>query len=448
LLKLNTPPAAVRGLRGRLIAERAFIGSYLQVFGGQVTLSIFNFALNLLMIRALPAAGYGIFAFAIVLGWLATFVNGALVTMPFLIHVAATKEPSAKNALEKRLFGLNLIIAEVTFILALLCGGIETRADGPERLLLICLLAAYVVAFMQRQHSRGVAYARQRVSVASAGDLGVALLGSAMLLAVWFTAGALPLELILATLTASNFSIYFMELGALKAPYVVAPRWEHIRHYRELWVETRWSLLGSVTTFAQSQAHSLIVTLGAGPQAFAPLAAAQVLIAPFGIAANALQNTIISKLAIAGLTENDTSNKRIVAFATAMLCCFVLAIAAAVYGLWEWIWTFLYAQKYSAYPMGWLVAGFFGVALVRALYTAPSCLFMAVRQFKVLALMSVLGGLISLASVALIVALAPFPWAILGILLGELCFLIYLTKLTLKRFVMHDAPADLELGSS
>lgn len=425
-------PAGRRRVFARLTRHRALIVSYLQAFSGQLGLSLFNFSLNVFLVRVLPPQEYGIFAFALVAGQVAMYVNGALVAAPLMVHAPACEPPAARQELETRLFALNTLIAVATFGCAFAYAVMHYGGTEAGGLWVVTAFALFVLSFMQRHLTRCAAYARQRPAIACAGDLGVVALGCLLLLAGWAVTGGLGVAFVLAVLATANACMSAVEMHRLGLR-PMAPSGARIRGYGSLWLETRWALLGSTTTFVQSQAHSVIVSTAAGPAAFAPLAAGQVVIAPVGIAMFALQNAMVSRLSIAVSRSDRAAIRLIAVFMTLTLLAMVAGIGVVAFALWDLIWDALFAAKYSAYPMGWLVFGFWCVGFVRALYTAPSCLLVALREFRSLALASVFGGAVSLVSVAVILQLAPFYWTVAGVFLGELGFLIALIVLILGK---------------
>jgi O-antigen/teichoic acid export membrane protein len=425
-------PAGQQRIWARLARHRALIVSYLQAFSGQLGLSLFNFCLNVFLVRVLPPKEYGIFAFALVAGQVAMYVNGALVAAPLMVHAPACEPPAARLELETRLYALNTLIAVATFGVAFANGVVQYGEAGPGGLGVITAFALYVLTFMQRHLTRCAAYARQQPAIACVGDLGIIALGSLLLLAGWTVTGGFSVAFVLTVLATANACMSAVEMRRLGLR-PMAPSRARIRGYGSLWLETRWALLGSTTTFVQSQAHSVIVSTAAGPAAFAPLAAGQVVIAPVGIAIFALQNAMVSRLSIAVSRSDRAAIRLIAVFMTLTLLAMVAGIGVLAFALWDFIWEALFQAKYSAYPMGWLVFGFWCVGLVRALYAAPSCLLVALREFKSLALASLFGGGVSLISVGVILLVAPFYWTAAGVLLGEMSFLVVLMALVAGR---------------
>ena len=168
-------PASQQRVWARLARHRALIVSYLQAFSGQLGLSLFNFCLNIFLVRTLPPQEYGIFAFALVAGQVAMYVNGALVAAPLMVHAPACEPPAARLELEARLYALNTLIAVATFGFAFayaIAQYGETQAGGGW---VVIAFAFYVLTFMQRHLTRCAAYARQQPGIACATNVVVCI---------------------------------------------------------------------------------------------------------------------------------------------------------------------------------------------------------------------------------------------------------------------------------
>src|ERR1700733_5525951 len=74
----------------------------------QAALSIFGFALNICLLRALSATDYGIVSLWMTMALFAISIQGALVTGPLNIHVIAA-EPEAARRLESAIATVNLL---------------------------------------------------------------------------------------------------------------------------------------------------------------------------------------------------------------------------------------------------------------------------------------------------------------------------------------------------
>src|SRR5689334_14047363 len=95
-------------LRSRLAALR---GRYRYGVAAldQIALSVFGFALNLVLVRALSATDYGIVSLWMAMALLAVSVQNALVSAPLNIHVNAAPDPVSARRLTASLVVVNLL---------------------------------------------------------------------------------------------------------------------------------------------------------------------------------------------------------------------------------------------------------------------------------------------------------------------------------------------------
>src|ERR1700733_6223142 len=84
----------------------------------QASLSVFGFALNLCLLRALSATDYGIVSLWMTMAPLAISVQAALVNGPLNIHPPGTTEPAAARRLEAALATVNLLAVLATAAIA------------------------------------------------------------------------------------------------------------------------------------------------------------------------------------------------------------------------------------------------------------------------------------------------------------------------------------------
>jgi len=111
----------------------------------------------------------------------------------------------------------------------------------------------------------------------------------------------------------------------------------------------------------------------------------------------------------------------------------VLAMGVVLWFLWPYIHELLYAKQYADQPMGLIVCLWFAITLFAAIYNAPSAALQAMRDFKVLAMASVYGAVISGILVTLFLFYINPESTLLGILAAECFMAVYLTIVMLKR---------------
>src|SRR4026208_1266664 len=73
----------------------------------QIALSVFGFALNLVLVRALSATEYGIVSLWMAMALLAIGIQNALVSAPLNVHVNAAPDPVSARRLGEALAVVN-----------------------------------------------------------------------------------------------------------------------------------------------------------------------------------------------------------------------------------------------------------------------------------------------------------------------------------------------------
>lgn len=358
-----------------------------KAIGGQALVSIFHFSINLLLLPLLSPHNYGIFALSFVLAMFAAAINNALISTPLSIYTPILKDGAERQAQEALFNALNTF-----FTIAVLTAGFFAALS--EQLIALPV-ALFVASYATRQFSRSFAYARLKAAIPARADtLYVVVSASGCVLAA-YTQGSAALSAILLALALGNTAASVLEFYLLRDAWRLPKRWSALKHYLQLWPQTRWALIGAITTLLMGQAHSLIVSSSHGPSAFAPLAAGGVLFGPVRVALTTWQNLSKPQMAI------DLDARRFAAVSQSIKRTTVLmaaALSVAALGLlvfWPWIQQALYAQKYAAEPMGLIVALWTVITLFVTVNSPISAALQALADFKVLAYASIFGALIS-----------------------------------------------------
>src|SRR5579884_2411146 len=83
---------------------------YVVAAADQIGLSLFNFALNFCLLRALSASEFGTVSLWMAVVLLAVGVQGAMVAMPLSVQVAAAPDADSRRRLEEALASVNLLL--------------------------------------------------------------------------------------------------------------------------------------------------------------------------------------------------------------------------------------------------------------------------------------------------------------------------------------------------
>jgi len=410
-----------------------FISSrYILSVGAQALMSGFHFGITFYLVRSVPQYDYGIYAFAFVLAMFSGAINNALISTPLTVYSPVLKEPVERLEQEAMFSTLNLLLF-VCLVIAGVVYGFLAETATPITL----SVTAFVAIYAARQFSRSFGYARFKPLVTATGDVVYVVVGILFLVAIVLSSAGdeakngLVAKFLLA-LTAATIVAMFVERwrlhGAGRGWLVLAS----IKNYGHIWEQSRWALVGALTTLFLSQAHSLIVVGTFGPKAFAPLAAGMVLFGPVRIALMTWQNMVKPEIALALSENRGDAVKTQVRNAVILMGIAVLVLGACLLAGWPYLKHILYASEYADQPMGYIVSIWFAITLFAALYNAPSAALQAMRDFRVLASASIYGAVISGVLVTLLLYFVNPESTLLGILAAEIFMALFLTRVMLN----------------
>jgi len=378
-----------------------------------------QFLLSLVLLRHVDPAGFGRFSFLLIASQLGSAVWSALFLAP-LPQVLSTTAADAQAVPVRAMISANLC----GVLLALLPLALVARSVG-EDWGAVALFVGYAALALMRGFARALGYARAQQRRVSASDLlysVVLLIGTALLFGgtVRGTGGAYAVFLVATGAGLIAFGPTFL------AEQVSGFGLAHLRSYRGIWrAHGRWSLLGVVTSEATGNAHAYLVTGFLGAGAFAPLAAAAILIRPITVVSNALIEFERSRIARAlGAGDPNEARRAVLLFRVILLLSWIATAAAAAALLW-FDPRLIYPAQYHIHVLAIGAALWMATALLRVLRVPESALLQAGGAFRPLALASLWSAFVSVAAVAVLLLVAPPLWSIAGIALGDaMCALL------------------------
>ncbi len=396
--------------------------------GAQALVSGFHFALNLVLLRMVTPYDYGVFAFAFVLAMFASAVNNALISTPLTVYTPVIKDDKKRKTQEAMFSTLNLALFCV-LILTGIAASLWQGMDGSIGL----GVTVFVAIYSARHYSRSVGYARMRPLVTASGDTTYVMSGIILMAILVWHFDKLPIGHVLLALSGANLVAMLVERLRVHGRH---HRWfnlSSIGSYREVWVQSRWALAGSLTTLFLAQAHSLIITSTNGPLAYAPLAAGFVLFGPVRVALMTWQNMVKPELAVALANDQRLAVRNQIKKTSIFMAGAVVALGVALLVAWPWIHEFLYSRQYADEPMAWIVTVWFVVTFFAALYNAPAAALQAMRDFRILAMASIYGAILSGVLVSATLYLFKPETTLFGILAAEVFMALYLTRILYAR---------------
>lgn len=412
----------VQSLQGQVLA-RMLNSKYTISVGAQALVSGFHFVLNLVLLRVMSQYDYGVFAYAFVLGMFAQAINNALISTPLTVYTPIIKEPDERLRQEWMLGSANLILFSVLIIT-----GLAYAAFSPQPWETSIGVTLFVAIYSARHFSRSFGYARLRPLVTATGDICYVACGAIMVAAIVLYAGNISVGLVLITLAFANLLAMVVERSFLHGSTTFRFTLASLTNYPMIWEQSRWALVGALTTLFMGQAHSLIITGTYGPSSFAPLAAGFVLFGPVRVALMTWQNMVKPEIAVA-LSEHRVGDvRRQIRRTSILMGTGVIAMGGMLYLFWPTIYALLYAQKYADEPMGLIVCIWAMVTFFAAIYNAPSAGLQALRDFRILAYASVYAAVISIAGVTFALLRYNPESTLYAILIAELFMAVFLLR--------------------
>jgi len=369
---------------------KLFSSRYALSLCAQALVSGFHFGLNLYLVRSVSLYDYGVFAFAFVLAMFAAAINNALISTPLTVYTPIIKDAEERTNQEAMYSTLNLLL----FGLLVLAGFAYTWASDihTDTALAVTL---FVAVYSARQYSRSFGYSRLRPLVTATGDIVYVVASIAIITTLHFTQSDIPVSYFLLALAAGNLFAMLVERLRLHGS---GKRWltfANLRQYASVWTQSRWALIGALTTLFLAQAHSVIITATNGPDAYAPLAAGFVLFGPVRVALLTWQNMVKPELALALADNEQNAVLSHIKRTSVLMAAAVVAMAICLAIAWPWIHQLLYAKKYADQPMAFIVAMWSIGTFFAALYNAPCAALQAMRDFKALAWASIFAAIVS-----------------------------------------------------
>jgi len=382
------------------------------MIGGEAMQSGFHFALNLALLHMLSAQGYGLFALAMVMGGVGLSYIRSLTAVPASIWMSKSTNRAGVDAHDVA-FGtaalvVALLMAAGTAILMHLLGDPSGIAAG-----------CFVGAWSLRSHMRTAFFTRRQQVVVSISDAAFTIAGIVLAgLAIWFARDVL--QTVFYALAAANLFGIFVLVRLAGRRVRVSFRMPTRRRYTKLWRQLCWSAFSATTTNIQGQCLALLVAGIAGPAAYAPLAAVLVLFAPLRIISLAFVNMTQPELAKL-MQANET--RRV--WAQAKIWSLVMGLGGLAYGCAiMFVLPMIKSQALQDASVGFI--GLFVIAnfVPIMLYIMPRIVLEIFGDFRIVAFITMGGAIVGLALIAILLAVASPPWALLGSAVSETFVLV------------------------
>ncbi len=424
---LAHPLTPSRLRKGEQEAGLRKLGSIFGRFGlaslSSAIVSVSHLAVQLFSIHHLGTAAIGTLAFLLVIIQFGYGLSNALVSTPYTISV--NQDDRADSRSFDFFFPVNLLLAASQ---GLICAGIAWATASPAAAAMFGLAGALSLI---RWFGRSNAYAHHRPARAARSDLAYAGTIVVGLLAASRT-GANLASIGAMLVVASLAGLLPFGIAYVRRHFIMRPT-RALSAYRPVWREqSGWTLVGVLSTEATSNAHSYIVTLLAGPAAFAPVAVGMLFFRPVNVCITALtqlERPRMTRAVARGDYGAAIKSERIFMGALIFLWGGTCVLAALV--------LFAFPQLILKPTLDWqLVAIAVGLcallSLVQCVQTPMSVMTQARKAFRPLAHQSLRSCGVGIVAVTLLtLAVAPI-FSIAGVVLSQLVMMLGIWQLDRK----------------
>ncbi|HXP03528.1 MAG TPA: hypothetical protein VN808_05365 [Stellaceae bacterium] len=399
----------------------------------QAALSVFGFALNICLLRALSATDYGIVSLWMTMALFAVSVQGALVTGPLNIYLPGAEDPAAARRLGSAIATVNLLaVAAMAAIagVANLLGGAEWASHDPLTMIAIPL---FIAAGMYREYYRSITFSRHDMTMLLWVDgpylaVTTACLGAMVMWPQRFAdLAAAFLAMTIGCLVSQLCGRARGANGPDRAERrLFSDGW--IGAYRRISREVAWSLTGVFANHVQSRSYVYLATSLAGVASLATINAIGVLFRPVSVLVNAWGASALPHLAAALANGRIGEFDRTMAKALAGAAIASVAIGVGLWFAWPPIEHYLLGGKYSDgifLLLPWAAAS--GASVLRYVGSVGLT---AAREFKFLAKTQMICGALAAGSTAGFILWQGYTGAMWGIAIGNgVCFVWGLERL-------------------
>ena len=207
--------------------------------------------------------------------------------------------------------------------------------------------------------------------------------------------------------------------------------------FMECWIGGRWALITSIVHFLRTQAHTIVVTVSAGPVGVAYLSAARLLVTPAVMLTPALGQVFMPRLAStrAQRPEKVISMALIITsilFGVSLLYSTMLLLSIG------YIAPLLLGASYAG-TIYWLVVGWCFVSCLLAIRNGAEMTIQILKKFDMLMMANALSAIVALSCVFIFIHIFDLVGALIGLATGEvaLIFMVWMLLLRVRKETIY-----------
>ncbi|WP_313807554.1 polysaccharide biosynthesis protein [Sphingobium sp.] len=416
------------------MAEAQLVGGRVQRLGSlfgrfglaslsSAVVSVSHLLVQLFSIHHLETAAIGTLAFLLVIIQFGYSLSNALVSTPYTIAVNQGEEAEARNF--DFFFPVNLMLAASQ---GLICAAIAWATASPMAALLFGLAGTLSLI---RWFGRSNAYAHHAPARAARSDMAYAGTIIAGLLIAMRTGADMP-AIGGMLVAASLMGLLPFGIAYVRRHFAMGPG-RALSAYRPVWKEqSAWTLVGVLSTEATSNSHSYIVTLLAGPTAFAPIAVGMLFFRPVNVCITALTQLERPRMTRAvARGDHDAAIRSERVFMAALVTLWLGTCVVAAIALYAFPGLIL--KPTLDHRLVMIAVGLCALlSLVQCVQTPMSVMTQARKAFRPLAAQSMRSCGVGLFAVTLLVLGTAPVFSIGGVVLSQLVMMLGIWQLDRK----------------
>ncbi|MDR3461729.1 MAG: hypothetical protein P4L76_05370 [Beijerinckiaceae bacterium] len=391
----------------------AFSRRFLMMLSGEMLQSAFGFALNILLLRALSAERYGVFAIVVLIGAFGILYMRALVGVPACTYIPQSRRPSIA-VFYNVMFGSAAIVAALIWALV---AGVSLAVWQPAGAI---AGGTFAGAWALRSYVRMALFAQGRARLATASDFAFTISAAALCFPmIMLVPSDRLLEVVLFALTTAHLIGAGLSFVVLREPIRFSLSRAVRTRLLKLLPSMTWSIVSVTAANIQGQGAVLLLAIIAGPAAYAPIAATIAFFSPLRLAAAALSNMTQPDFASTMARKGPRA-----VIGTLLISTGMIAVVCGLYGLMM-LWAFpalavhAFPRRFDAEPLNLIAFLVWCIATVAVLYSVPRTLLETVQKYRENAVLAAVGGVVGLPVVVLLLIFASPAWSLTGILVSE-----------------------------
>lgn len=395
----------------------------------QIALSLFGFALNLVLVRVLSASDFGTVSLWLSISLLAVGVQNALVGGPLSVYLPAARDRDAAERLGTAIALVNMVMIAAAAVATVTVNLVADAEWAPRDLATGLAVPLFIAFTLFREYYRSLAYSRHDMAMLLWTDL--PYLATTTLCLVAMLAWPARFGTLAGAFLAMSLGCAVSQLCLQRrrtAPEPPVFRRGTIAPYRAIAGEVSWSLVGVVANHIETRSYTYIATSMIGLVALAAINIVGVLFRPVTVLSSAWARPALPQLSGMLARRDIAAFDRMLGRALGATTIGSIAWYFALLACWDPVERFVLAGKYpdaKALLLPWAAAS----AATTLRYVAGMGL-VAARQFKFLAHVQIVcGGVAAAATVAMILwhGMAGAMW---GIAIGNAaCLVMILVRL-------------------